>query len=98
MQKPTEINVQIPPNFEPVYSNMIQIAFKDDEFSLMFLHQIPSVPQAKAKALVAISPQHAKKLLAALDKTIKDYESKFGAINHAPQNETGDNFSLQGYS
>ena len=71
-----EINLQIPPNFDPVYSNMIQIAFKDDEFSLMFVHQIPGINQAKAKALVAISPQHAKKLLATLNKSISEYENK----------------------
>ena len=92
-----EINIQIPPTLDPVYSNMIQIAFKDDEFSLMFVHQLPGVNQAKAKALVAISPQHAKKLLAALDKSVKDYEAKFGGIAASQQsgNDTG---SLQGYA
>ena len=49
-----EINVQIPQNLDPVYSNMIQIAFKDDEFTMMFLHQLPAVNQAKAKAIVSI--------------------------------------------
>lgn len=93
-----EINVQIPQNLDPVYSNMIQIAFKDDEFTMMFLHQLPSVNQAKAKAIVSISPAHAKKLLAALDKGIKDYEEKFGPISHPAQNNGGDNFALQGYS
>jgi len=92
-----EINIQIPPTLDPVYSNMIQIAFKDDEFSLMFIHQLPGVNQAKAKALVAISPQHAKKLLAALEKSVKDYETKFGGIS-APQQNDGENPSLQGYS
>ena len=92
-----EINVQVPPTLDPVYSNMIQIAFKDDEFSMMFIHQLPGVNQAKAKALVAISPQHAKKLLTALDKSIKDYESKFGEISPA-QHKDGDSFALQGYS
>ncbi|MDO5844825.1 MAG: DUF3467 domain-containing protein [Methanocorpusculum sp.] len=93
----TEINVQIPQNLDPVYSNMIQIAFKDDEFTMMFLHQLPSVNQAKAKAIVSISPAHAKKLLAALEKSVKDYEEKFGAISHqTPNNNEG--FALQGYS
>ncbi|HJJ32137.1 MAG TPA: DUF3467 domain-containing protein [Methanocorpusculum sp.] len=97
--KQTEIQVQIPPTLDPVYSNMIQVAFKDDEFTMMFLHQLPSVNQAKAKAIVSISPQHAKKLLAALEKSIADYESKFGEISHAPQKKDDSNgFSLQGYS
>ena len=92
-----EIKIQIPPTLDPVYSNMIQIAFKDDEFTMMFIHQLPGINQAKAKALVAISPQHARKLLTALEKSIKDYESKFGEISPAKHAE-GDAPSLQGYS
>ncbi len=92
-----EINIQIPPTLDPVYSNMIQIAFKDDEFSMMFIHQLPGVNQAKAKAIVAISPQHAKKLLAALEKSVKEYEAKFGGIAASQQKE-GDGAALQGYS
>jgi len=93
----TEINVQIPPTLDPVYSNMIQIAFKDDEFTMMFLHQLPSVNQAKAKAIVSISPQHAKKLLAALQKSVTDYEAKFGSISPSEKSE-GETSALQGYS
>ena len=37
-----EISVNIPPTLDPVYSNMIQIAYKDDEFTFMFLHQPPA--------------------------------------------------------
>ena len=93
-----EINVQITQNLDPVYSNMIQIAFKDDEFTMMFLHQIPMVNQVKAKSIVAISPVHAKKLLAALDKSVKDYEAKFGEIKNGTHSEGTDIPTLQGYS
>ncbi len=75
-----EISVNIPPTLDPVYSNMIQIAYKDDEFTFMFLHQLPQVNQARAKAIVSITPAHAKNLLGVLTKTIADYESKFGTI------------------
>ena len=33
---------------------MIQIAYKDDEFTFMFLHQLPQVNQARAKAIVSL--------------------------------------------
>ncbi len=71
-----EISVNIPPTLDPVYSNMIQIAYKDDEFTFMFLHQLPQVNQARAKAIVSITPAHAKNLLAVLPKTVTDYEGK----------------------
>ncbi len=92
-----EVNVQIPQALDPVYSNMIQIAFKDDEFTMLFMHQLPGVGQARAKAIVSISPQHAKRLLAALGKSVADYEAKFGEISHQQQKE-GESFELQGYS
>ncbi|MCK9314160.1 MAG: DUF3467 domain-containing protein [Methanocorpusculum sp.] len=93
-----EINIQIPQTLDPVYSNMIQIAFKDDEFTMMFLHQIPVANQAKAKAIVAISPIHAKKLLSALQKSVNDYEAKFGDISTDHHAEGKDVPALQGYS
>jgi hypothetical protein len=94
-----EISVNIPPTLDPVYSNMIQIAYKDDEFTFMFLHQLPQVNQARAKAIVSITPPHAKNLLAVLTKTVADYESKFGTIS-APKDPQGKEnvTTLSGYS
>jgi hypothetical protein len=94
-----EINVQIPQNLDPVYSNMIHIAFKDDEFTMMFLYQLSTMNQAKAKAIISISPSHAKKLLTALQKSVNDYEEKFGSITPPTQSEMGsEGFTLRGYS
>ncbi|MFA5220909.1 MAG: DUF3467 domain-containing protein [Methanoregula sp.] len=94
-----EISVNIPPTLDPVYSNMIQIAFKDDEFTFMFLHQLPQVNQARAKAIVSITPNHAKNLLAVLSKTVQEYEAKFGAIKNTPDKQPIDNVTtLSGYS
>jgi hypothetical protein len=93
-----EISVNIPPTLDPVYSNMIQIAYKDDEFTFMFLHQLPQVNQARAKAIVSITPSHAKNLLGVLTKTVADYEAKFGTI--APKENAGKEnvTALSGYS
>jgi len=94
-----EISVNIPPTLDPVYSNMIQIAYKEDEFTFLFLHQLPQVNQARAKAIVSITPNHAKNLLAVLTKTVADFESKFGTINSPPDKQTIENVTtLRGYS
>ena len=94
-----EISVNIPPTLDPVYSNMIQIAYKEDEFTFLFLHQLPQVNQARAKAIVSITPNHAKNLLAVLSKTVADYESKFGAIKNSTDKQTIDSVTtLRGYS
>jgi hypothetical protein len=94
-----EISVNIPPTLDPVYSNMIQIAYKEDEFTFLFLHQLPQVNQARAKAIVSITPNHAKNLLAVLTKTVADFESKLGTINSHPDKQTVENVTtLRGYS
>ena len=94
-----EISVNIPQTLDPVYSNMIQIAFKEDEFTFVFLHQLPGVNQARAKAIVSITPTHAKNLLAVLEKTMADYESKFGRIEPKGGNVPADSVTtIRGYS
>jgi hypothetical protein len=93
-----EIAVNIPQSLDPVYSNMIQIAYKNDEFTFVFLHQIPGISQARAKAIVSITPQHAKNLLAVFTKTFADYEAKFGKIEE-PSGKQQDNVTtIRGYS
>jgi len=94
-----EISVNIPPTLDPVYSNMIQVAYKEDEFTFVFLHQLPGVNQARAKAIVSITPVHAKNLLAVLEKTVNDFESKFGKIEPKGDRAPADNITtIRGYS
>lgn len=93
-----EISVNIPQALDPVYANRIQVAYKEDEFTFMFLHEIPGTNQARAKSIVSITPKHAKNLLAILARSMKDYEEKYGAIQ-APSEKAGDtNVTMRGYS
>lgn len=93
-----EIAVNVPQTLDPVYSNMIQVAYKEDEFTFMFLHQIPTINQARAKAIVSITPNHAKRLLEVLKNSVADYESKFGTINAAKDAPHVENVTtLKGY-
>ncbi len=97
--KKREIAVNLPQGLDPVYSNRIQVAFKDDEFSFIFLHEIAGTNQARAKAIVSISPKHAKNFAAVLSKTVQDYEAKFGEIAAPLQDKSVDeNVTIQGYS
>ena len=78
---------------------MIQIAYKEDEFTFVFLHQIPGVNQARAKAIVSITPTHAKNFLAVLGRTVQDFESKFGPIQPPSEKPQVDNVTtIRGYS
>ncbi|MBN2734118.1 MAG: DUF3467 domain-containing protein [Methanomicrobiaceae archaeon] len=95
-----DIAVNLPPDLDPVYANRIQVAYKDDEFTFVFLHEIPGTNHARAKAIVSISPKHAKNFSEVLSKTVLDYEAKFGEIKKATDSksdaETG--LTIRGYS
>ncbi|MBN1431521.1 MAG: DUF3467 domain-containing protein [Methanomicrobiaceae archaeon] len=95
-----EITVNLPPDLDPVYSNRIQVAYKDDEFTFVFLHEIPGTNQARAKSVVSISPKHAKNFSQVLAKTMADYEAKFGEIPSAADSKDGNpgNVTIHGYS
>ncbi len=94
-----EIQVTLPPTLDPVYSNMIQVAYKEDEFTFIFLHQIPGANQARGKAIVTISPNHAKNLLAVLQRTMDEYETKFRKIETPQDKPQIENVtSMRGYS
>lgn len=75
-----QLSVKMPDTLEPVYSNMIRISHKDDEFTLTFLHRMPETNLAMGRAMVTITPQHAKRLLRALTANLQKYESTFGEI------------------
>jgi hypothetical protein len=99
MQK-REIAINLPQTLDPVYSNRIQVAYKDDEFSFVFLHEIAGTNQARAKAIVSITPRHAKNFAAVLTKSVLDYEAKFGEISMpvpSKADEEGSNVTIQGY-
>lgn len=68
---------------KPVFSNFAQINHKDDEFSFTFVHLFPIPGQAAkgtVKAVVTLTPQHAKRFLNALKDNLRKYEEKFGEI------------------
>ena len=93
-----EIAVNVPQTLDPVYSNRIQIAYKEDEVTFIFLHEIPGINQARAKAIVSLSPRHAKSLLDVLGSSLKDYENKFGKIDSSVEKQSIENVTMRGYS
>ena len=64
---------------------------------LIFLHQIPGINQARGKAVVSISPNHAKNLLAVLQRTVGEYEQKFRTLE-APHDKQQNVTATTGYS
>jgi hypothetical protein len=77
-----QINVELSEEIaEGVYSNLAMIAHSNSEFVIDFIRLMPGVPKAKVKSRIIITPDHAKRLLAALKDNIEKYEGAFGKIN-----------------
>ncbi|MEN2283799.1 DUF3467 domain-containing protein [Algoriphagus sp. SE2] len=84
-----QINVELSEEVaEGVYSNLAMIAHSNSEFVIDFIRLMPGVPKAKVKSRIIVTPEHAKRLLAALKDNIEKYEEAFGKISQstgAPQ-------------
>ena len=73
------------------YANFAIITHSSSDFILDFARVLPGLPKAQVKSRVILAPEHAKRLLAALQENIMRYEQEFGAIripNQGPRTAT----------
>ena len=84
-----QISVQIDPqNATGVYSNLMMISHRKEEFVLDFLFVQPQRARqgqsvANLRSRVITSPEHTKRILRALQDNIRRYEESFGQIEEA---------------
>ena len=62
------------------YANFAIITHSSSDFIIDFARVLPGVPKAQVKSRVILAPEHAKRLLAALQENIMRYENEFGPI------------------
>lgn len=62
------------------YSNFAVITHSSSEFILDFATMLPAMPKASVATRVIMAPEHAVRLLGALQENIKRYEAQFGKI------------------
>lgn len=73
------------------YANFAIITHSSSDFVLDFARILPGVPKSQVKSRVILAPEHAKRLLQALQDNIMRYESEFGQIkipNQQPRTAT----------
>src|SRR3546814_17254296 len=77
----TQLNIELTEEVaEGIYSNLAIITHSTSEFVLDFVRVMPGVPKAKVKARIVLTPEHAKRLLGALNDNIQKYEAINGKI------------------
>ena len=92
-----QMNVELSEQMaEGVYSNLAIINHSPSEFVIDFIQMMPGVPKAKVKSRIVITPQHAKRLLGALNDNISRFEQQFGTIQEIEQPKIPLNFGPAG--
>lgn len=80
-KKQNQINIELKEEVaQGTYSNLAVITHSSSEFVLDFVRVMPGTPKAQVKSRIIITPEHAKRLLHALQENISKYESVHGAI------------------
>ena len=62
------------------YANFALISHSSSDFVIDFARVLPGVPKAPVRSRVILAPEHAKRLLGALQENIMRYEHEFGPI------------------
>lgn len=76
-----KLNISLTPEVaEGTYANLAVIAHSSSEFIVDFVRIMPGVKEANVKSRIILTPEHAKKLLFALQDNVAKYEQQFGSI------------------
>jgi hypothetical protein len=68
------------------YSNLAIITHSSSEFVVDFVSMLPAVPKAPVVSRIILTPEHAKRLLGALQENVMKYEAAHGMIKAANVN------------
>lgn len=77
-----KLNINLPAEVaEGTYSNLAIISHSQSEFVLDFIRVMPGVDKANVKSRIILTPEHAKRLLMALQENIDRYEDEHGSVD-----------------
>lgn len=86
--QPNQVQIQLSPEVaQGKYSNLAMINHSSSEFVIDFAHMLPAAPP-QIFSRVIMAPEHAKRLLYALQENISRFEHEFGEIK-LPQPQQG---------
>ncbi|WP_294142998.1 DUF3467 domain-containing protein [uncultured Sanguibacteroides sp.] len=63
------------------YANLAIISHSSSEFIVDFIRIMPGVPKADVKSRIILTPEHAKRLMLALQDNVRKFEQSYGRIN-----------------
>ena len=83
-----QLKIELSPEVaEGIYANLAIITHSSAEVVMDFIRVLPGVPKANVKSRIILAPEHAKRLLMALNDNIQKYEQNFGKIQLPEQQQ-----------
>ena len=85
-----QLQIELKPEVaEGMYSNLAILTHSSSEFVADFIQMMPGMQKAQVKSRIILAPEHAKRLLMALQDNVQKYEKQFGTIRlqQVPQQE-----------
>ncbi|MFN8241039.1 MAG: DUF3467 domain-containing protein [Bacteroidales bacterium] len=80
-KNPNQISIELNEEVaQGTYSNLAIITHSASEFVIDFVRIMPGTPKAQVKSRIILTPEHAKRLVRALEDNISKYESVHGDI------------------
>ncbi len=96
-QKQNQLNIELDEAVaDGIYSNLAIINHSVSEFVVDFVNIMPGRPKSKVKSRIILTPQHAKRLLKALNDNVTRFESAHGEIKDYEQAPIPMNFGPTG--
>ncbi len=94
-QNPNQINIELSEEVaQGTYSNLAVITHSSAEFVVDFVRIMPGVPKAKVKSRIVLTPEHAKRLMLALQDNVAKFESVHGKIKDIDRGGPGGNMPM----
>ena len=76
-----QLQIELSPQMaEGKYANLAILSHSHAEFIADFARVMPGIPKAPVVSRVILAPEHAKRLMIALEDNIAKYERQFGPI------------------
>ncbi|MDN6279623.1 MAG: DUF3467 domain-containing protein [Psychroflexus sp.] len=95
--KRKKLNIELDEDVaQGIYSNLVIINHSPTEFVLDYVNVMPGTPKSKVRSRVILTPQHAKRLLKALNDNIAKYENRHGKIEDEERQNIPLNFGPTG--
>jgi len=80
-KKKNQLNIELSEEVaQGIYSNLAIITHSGSEFVLDFVRIMPGIPKANVKSRIILTPEHAKRLLMALQDNVQKFEAMHGPI------------------